>query len=188
MRYLQLFFLTAFLAACTSEKKTEQLSPKKSNEFPLTNVKVISPRIKINEILSDETESLLETNTSLHDLTLQLKKINTTSVHDLSNEIETVLENCDEFVKTLPSDLNNKSVLSRIDAIKNFAKAVAFETKKGYSDTTKLDTYCRKIILNYNSLIVQLNDSKNQLPDAVKKSLKETLKIKKDSVVGEPLF
>lgn len=176
------------LNSCTSKSNQETEVETDKEKITDTALKTIPPRITINTDLDKDVKRLSEENTSFHDLLIQLEKINTTSVKNFSNETEAIQENCNEFVKTLPDAFQTKSVYSRIDAIKTFANAIAFEKKKGFNDTTKLHNYSNNLVLSYNSLIFQLNDSRNKLPDVVKKSLQETVKIKKDSIIGEPLF
>lgn len=181
--------LSTFLNCTSKEEKEQKAGVRITKEEALVSVKTISPRVAIFTKFSREINKLSEENVSFHDLEVEVKKLNSMSVKSFSGEMEVIQESCNEFLKTIPKDLKNKSVLSRLDAIKNFAKAIYFEKKKGFVDTTKLHAYGVNLVESYNSLIVQLNDSKNKLPEEVKSSLKKTLEIKKDSVSGEkPLF
>ncbi len=190
LKLLLLSVLTVLLQCCNSKEIPQKEEIKEGQKEVIVSVpKVISERVAIVRNLSSEVKKLSEENISLHDLEIQVKKINTLRLGDFSGELKTIQENCNEFLKTMPKDFKNKSVMGRVDAIRTFAKAVQFEKKKGYKDTTKLYNYSKNLVASYNSLITQLNDAKNNLPDEVKASLQQTLEIKKDSVSGErPLF
>lgn len=183
-----LVFVLLVLNSCVTKENTDHTSIQKENEDQLTNVIQVTARKKITANLSKEVQQLAEENTSFSDLKSQIEKINTMRVKDFSSEMESIQENCKELLKTMPKAFRSKSINSRIDAIKTFAKAIAFEKKKGYTDTIKRYNYSMYLVESYNSLIIQLNDSNNELPETVKKSLEQTLEIKKDTIVGEPLF
>ncbi len=191
MKYYKIyFFVIGFLTfgACDSNVTNDKKNVQEVEESSSLEVKKIAPRVKMNTNLSKEVKQLAEENTNFHDLQIQIEKLNSISVKSFSKEIVTIQENCTEFEKTIPEIFKGKSVFSRIDAIQNFSKAIAFEQKKNSNDTTKLHKYSYGLVESYNSLIVQLGDRKNVLPETVKKSLKETINIKKDSLEVEPLF
>lgn len=177
------------VSSCVSKKdKEEEPSIQKENDVSIEKNKTNTARVKMNTTFSQEVKQLIEENISFNDLKIQIEKLNTISISDFSDETESIKENCTEFLKTLPESFKHKSVYSRIDAIKNFSNAIAFEKKKGYSDTLKRYKYSVYLVESYNSLVLQLNDCNNKLPEKVKKSIQQTLEIKKDSIVGDPLF
>ncbi len=191
MKHINYFFIVSLLVlgSCGSkEKGAQQIVEDQTQVNDSVIVKTISPRIKIKTDLPKEVKQFSEENTSLHDLNIQIQKFNSISVKDFSDEMITIQENCVEFLKTVPKEFTSKSVSSRIGAIQTFAKAIAFEQKKGLRDTTKIHAYSTALVESYNSLLFQLEDTKNILPENVKKSLKKTIEIKVDSLEVAPLF
>lgn len=190
IRFLK-YTLVFILISCSNTTQTKEVKAiaKKEEQDAKVEVATIAERTTVTENFSKAVIQLSEENTSFNNLGVQIQKLNTIRIKDFSGEMKAIKEDCNEFLKTIPNAFKTKSVYSRIDAIKTFAKGLNFEKKKGFRDTTKSYAYSVGLVESYNSLIIQLNDSKNVLPKEVKESLKATLEIKKDSVSGEkPLF
>lgn len=188
--FIKCFLISVLLLlnSCVSKENTNSVNVQEENNEPISKIETVKPRVEINSYFTKEVQQLVEENTSFNDLKFQIEKLNITSVKNFSDETKSIKENCKELLKTIPKAFKSKSVYARVDAIKTFAKAIAFEKKKGYGDTVKRYKYSIYLVESYNSLVLQLNDRNNELPETVKESLKQVLEIKKDTIVGEPLF
>lgn len=178
---ISLFSIVLF--GCNKSQKT----PLASSNITLDSLQLKNSRIKIQTSIN-QIPKILKEDSNFEALSKNIDTLNTVSFAKMEATLISINENIEELIETLPETYKNRSILSRLNEMYTYSKDAAFRITKQKKDTTLIGNKVSKIIIGYNHLLTQIDETTFKLPEDFKKELEREKEIKKDTIAVEPLF
>ncbi|WP_010177211.1 hypothetical protein [Aquimarina agarilytica] len=180
---ITLILISTLILGCNKSQKLQNTTKsivldslqRKTNRITIQN-----STHKIPKILKDDA--------NFEALSKNIDTLNTISFALMEANVISINENIEELIETLPKEYKNKSILSRLNEMYTYSKDVAYRITKQRKDTAVLNKKASKIIIGYNHLLTQIDETTFKLPEDFKKELEREKEIKKDTIAVEPLF
>lgn len=156
---------------CSCDKKRE-LKSENNRIVQKDTVSIIKTRIDLLSVNKKVSKKVEEVSS----FEMVSKEVDSIKKEPLSKVAEIVPElnnNIVELYKTLPKDLKNKPILSRLRQLQTYSLLLedAFKNNKG--DSITLNNTIKQVLESYNVFVLQLNETENQISEDFQKELQK---------------